>query len=91
LRGGMNNTNIEEMHNAHGAKPGTRCGDCCNFVVRRQRGKKYSKCRAYGYSSGKASDWRAGNEGCGMHNRPFDPATMRPLMGQTRLDGQMEF
>lgn len=62
---------IDAMHSMFGFGNG-QCKDCSRFH-RVQRGNKtVFKCDAYSMSHSAASDWRAGNDACGLKNKPWD-------------------
>ena len=82
---------LPAMHRAYGIREGHKCRECSNFLVFEYRGRRFSKCKAYGVSYSADTDWGANYLACGFLNNPMDNWT--PLLEKIKLqnsDGQIE-
>ena len=65
----MADRKIEAMYAAYGKSPHL-CKEC-NHFIRKEYGRVYFKCRAYGCSKSEATDWRANYMACGLFGKPL--------------------
>ena len=77
----MSGKGIDAMHKAYGKDYAHKCRDCCN-LIRREWGRSYVKCAAYGASHCTATDWRVGWQACGLFNKPFNG--FQPMVKQLK-------
>jgi hypothetical protein len=57
---------IVMMRTRYGKGPdGAKCGDCVQFFAKSYSGT-YFKCRLYGNSGGRATDWNKSYDACGQ-------------------------
>lgn len=63
--------NIEAMHILFGDSRGNKCKDCSNLSHFMYHEKSYYKCKCYGISNSKATDFRLSYDACGMFNTEY--------------------
>lgn len=94
---------IKLMHLYFGVKGGMDCcGTCCNLIVVTAGGKKFRKCKAYGATCSRKSDFAKRWEACGLYGqevqyqmvsdtakRIFSRCGIR-YETEEKIDGQME-
>ena len=61
---------IDLMYSLFGRCDGKMCKDCIHFRGYRTHRMIY-KCKVYGVTNSKASDWRLMYKACGMYNMPY--------------------
>lgn len=73
---------IDLMHMLYGRKNGRHCNTCKHFCKIRTSRNIY-KCRLYGITNSKATDWRHSDKACGMYNREL-PEGFKTVMNRKK-------
>lgn len=82
---------IDKMRSMFGYKEGQKCKDCMHL-----RGGKneYRKCKVYGVSNSKATDWNLSYDACGLWNEEYSGDTPIYKLNvtskkETQVEGQI--
>lgn len=60
---------LRSMHDRHGSSPGNICANCIHFARRAGGRRAFPKCKLYGNSSSRATDWGFSWPACGLFER----------------------
>lgn len=72
---------IALMHRIFGVCDGHACRECSNLVKGRYHDRTLCKCRVYGMTHSKATDWAGRWQACGAFNRTLSG---QPVMREVR-------
>lgn len=86
------------MHRFFGVLDGHTCRECSNFIKGKYHDKVLCKCKVYGLTHSKATDWAGRWMACGAFNREISrkplvreviPERKRKEADNTPIDGQI--
>lgn len=89
---------IDLMHRIFGVSDGHTCRECSNLVKGRYHDRIITKCKVYGMTHSKATDWAGRWLACGAFNREISrgpvfreaiPARKRKEVENTPIEGQV--